>query len=223
MTDRPQSEPRPRCLDLFCGAGGASMGLHRAGFDVVGVDIKKQPRYPFPFIQGDALRPPVRLEDFDLVWASPPCQAHSSMKNMKNRRIHRSVLLETRELLLRSGRHWVCENVPGAPMPLAFRLCGSSLGLSVRRHRLFEASFMVMVPQCQHRQAGEVVTVLSRGGGGSRRKKARPLCERMRAMGMDWVDDYGLSQAIPPAYSEHIGKYALMALNLEPEALARAN
>lgn len=139
---------RPRALDLFCGAGGAAMRLHRAGFDVVGVDIKRQPRYPFQFIQGDALALPVRLEDFDLVWASPPCQAHTALSKMWNAREHVDRIPETRALLVKSGVPYVIENVPGAPLKASLRLCGTMFdlrtpcGAELRRHRYFESSFL---------------------------------------------------------------------------------
>jgi DNA (cytosine-5)-methyltransferase 1 len=225
---------RPKALDLFCGAGGAAMGLYRAGFDVVGIDIKPQPRYPFPFIQADALRPPVRLEDFDLVWASPPCQAYSALRVMKNRREHAMLIDPVRAMLKGSGQPWVIENVGGAPLRDPLELCGSMFGLEsegfqLRRHRYFEASFFVLGTECQH--APRTVGVY---GG-----KARNIAQEKRhyakdketrgapagvvlrqgigraAMGIDWMNMDELSEAVPPAYSEHIGRYALMALGIE--------
>lgn len=212
---------RPRALDLFCGAGGAAMGLHRAGFDVVGIDIKKQPRYPFPFIQADALKPPVRLEDFDLVWASPPCQGYSSLRNMPTAKEHPDLIPAVRKMLV--GTRYVIENVPGAPLVAPFKLCGSMFGLDVRRHRLFEADFFVPHQRCNHR----LHTPRFRNTGTRRRAvlssvvgvyggshfKGDNLAYRSKAMGgCEWMDGYGLTQAIPPAYSEHIGRYAMMAL-----------
>lgn len=215
---------RPLCLDLFCGAGGASMGLHRAGFDVVGVDIKPQPRYPFTFIQGDALNPPVKLYMFDLIWASPPCQAHSTVaKQQRARRPgrykHDDVVAQCRTLLEWSGLPWIMENVKGAPLKNPVQLCGSSFGLDVHRHRLFELSgFFVLQPPCVHhiqaprfrsldkRRAGKLARVVGVHGhlnyAGEREL-------RQKAMGIDWMDDYGLTQAIPPAYSEYLGRAAL--------------
>lgn len=228
---------RPKALDLFCGAGGAAMGLYRAGFDVVGVDIKPQPRYPFPFVRGDALKPPMRLKDFDLVWASPPCQAFTSMRHLGKRAGEGALdLIDPVRELLRGARAWVIENVPGAPLQSAFELCGSAFGLGVRRHRRFESSFFVLVPECQH-GGGYVVPVWGDGRPSRqearrarrpiavygdhpqqpgdktyRVNRARTLEEGSGAMGIDWMDWRPLTQAIPPAYSEHIGKYAMMAL-----------
>jgi DNA (cytosine-5)-methyltransferase 1 len=133
------------------------MGLHRAGFDVVGIDNRPQPRYQFAFIQGDALKPPVRLADFDLVWASPPCQAHSSMRSMPNRKRHVDLIPPTRALLADASM-WVIENVPGAPIRRDAILCGTQFGLGtadgraeLRRHRWFEASFPLGLQHpCQH-------------------------------------------------------------------------
>jgi len=230
---------RPRCLDLFSGAGGAAMGLWRTGFDVVGVDHVPQPRYPFPFVRADALRPPFRLEDFDLVWASPPCQGYSALKVMPNRREH-VLLVDPVRAMLRAARLSVIENVGGAPLLDPLELCGSmfdleSEGFQLRRHRYFEASFFVLGTGCQH--APQTVGVY---GG-----KARNIAQEKRhyakdkatrgepqgvvlkqgigraAMGIDWMNMEELSEAIPPAYSAHIGRYALMALNLDPDEYAR--
>jgi DNA (cytosine-5)-methyltransferase 1 len=198
-----------RALDLFCCAGGAGMGLHRAGFEVVGVDIMPQPNYPFEFHQGDALDYPT--EGFDFIWASPPCQAHS-----KTRAIHGKdypdLIPQTRAKLEKSGLPWAIENVPGAPLRNAITLCGTMFGLRVIRHRSFETSFsIVLIPQCgrhgttnSHRgysTGGEFITV---AGNNYRR------VEGAAAMGVDWPTTRPeLSQAIPPAYSEFIAREAI--------------
>ena len=212
---------RLRALDLFCGAGGAGMGLHRAGFDVVGVDIKPQRRYPFDFIQADALAPPVRLSDFDLIWASPPCQAHSTIaKQQRSRRPgvhhHPDLVSPCRDMLRASGLPWIMENVKGAPLENPVQLCGSSFGLDVHRHRLFQLSgFFVMSPPCVHanqaprfrsldkRRAGKLARVVGVHGH-LNYSGERDL--RQKAMGIDWMDDYELTQAIPPDYSEYLGR-----------------
>lgn len=204
-----------RALDLFCCAGGASMGLHNAGFEVVGVDIRPQPSYPFMFVQADALRPPFDLRDFDLVWASPPCQAHS-----KTRAIHGNEyedLIPATRALLADHPMTVMENVVGAPLEHAFTLCGTMFGLRVIRHRLFEASFPVLVPPCgrhgptnSHRgysTGAEFVTV---AGNNYRR------IEGAAAMGINWMKSRAeLSQAIPPAYGEFIGRAARRYIEAE--------
>lgn len=231
----------PRALDLFCGGGGVSMGLRRAGFDVVGIDINPQPQYPFAFIRADALNAPVRLTDFDFVWASPPCQAYTMMQALNTRgpkREHPKLLEPVRDMLKASGVPYCIENVPGAPMKDPLVLCGSMFGLGVRRHRLFEASFWMMQPECQHN--GEWPVAVWGDGRPSRqeaRKKRRPvavygdhpqrpgdstyrvnrvrtLAEGQAAMGIDWLDWRPLTQAIPPAYAEYIGRAALQYLKV---------
>lgn len=156
--------PRPRALDLFCGGGGASVGLHRAGFEVVGVDLQPQPEYPFEFHQADALAFPI--EGFDLVWASPPCQAHSTATRDKSK--HRDLIPATRERLRASGVAYIIENVSGAPLFEPIMLCGSLFDLAVVRHRLFETSFPIAQPaHPKHRGSlvtGEYVTVTGNGG-----------------------------------------------------------
>lgn len=146
-----------RLLDLFCGAGGAAMGYHRAGFEVVGVDIKPQPRFPFEFHQGDALEFCERHgHEFDAIHASPPCQAFTSLRNSWNAKTHPNLLPQTRELLYRCGRRFVIENVPGAPLVNPFLLCGTMFrlgceGAELRRHRYFESpGLSVLAPPCEH-------------------------------------------------------------------------
>jgi DNA (cytosine-5)-methyltransferase 1 len=209
---------RPRCLDLFCGAGGAAMGLYRAGFDVVGIDIKKQPRYPFPFIQADALRPPVRLEDFDLVWASPPCQHYTALRAVHPEMISWDSIPPTRDMLKASGKAYVIENVVGAPIRADLTLCGEMFGLQTYRHRLFEIEgFYAMqqphprhrIPHCTRKRrrsfdAGLFISVTGNVGS-----YLGPKC-----LGIDWMTGEELSQSIPPAYSEHIGRYAMAGLDL---------
>lgn len=201
-----------RALDLFCGSGGASMGLHRAGFDVTGVDIKPQPRYPFRFVQADALEPPFDLSRFDFIWASPPCQAYSVMKSLKNAKAHPDLIPATRAILLASGVPFAIENVPGAPLRNAFTLCGSMFGLKsgrgyLRRHRLFETSFYPgLIPHCQH--YGLAIGVYGHGSAGhlGQRMRTANAAESRELLGIDWATRDGMSQAIPPVYSEFIGR-----------------
>jgi DNA (cytosine-5)-methyltransferase 1 len=211
---------KPRLLDLFCGAGGAAMGYDRAGFDVVGVDIKRQPRYPFSFVQGDALAPPVDLAAFDAIHASPPCQAYAyGTAPMRARgKVYPDLLEPTRDMLAASGVPWVIENTPPAPMRADFVCCGSQFGLpGLIRHRWFEWSYgppTVPAPPCAH--GARTVSVVGTGTASGCRWwwEDRPegvtwkqLCEQ--AMGIDWMTRAELSQAIPPAYTEWIGRQLL--------------
>ena len=200
---------RPRLLDLFCGTGGAAVGYYRAGFDVVGVDIKPQPRYPFEFHQADAMTWP--LDGYDAVHASPPCQAYSVMHSLHNAREHPDLVAPVRERLATSGLLYVIENVPGAPMLDAITLCGSMFDLRsgpdryLRRHRLFESNVLILVPRCNHR--GLAVGVYGHGSAGylGQRMRTANVAEARVLMGMDWATQDGMSQAIPPAYTEYIG------------------
>lgn len=199
----------PRLLDLFCGAGGAAMGYSRAGFEVVGVDIQPQPRYPFRFVQGDALEYLVMAWPmFDAIHASPPCQKYSwSAKRWTA--IERVDLVEpTRDVLARIGRPFVIENVIGAPVRRQLVLCGAMFGLGVLRHRLFESDCLLWSPEHpEHRGTvgnGDYVTVA--GHGGNNRKGCGSRAQKQAAMGIDWMNDYELNQAIPPAYTEYIGR-----------------
>jgi DNA (cytosine-5)-methyltransferase 1 len=199
-----------KALDLFCGAGGASMGLHRVGFEVTGVDINPQQNYPFEFVQADALEYP--LDGFDLIWASPPCQAFTAYKRRPNHVRHMDNLIPAiRESLKASGIPYIIENVPGAPLENPLQLCGSSFGLDVRRHRMFECSFHALAPSCNHSWQ------TPRFPQATNRKNLRstvevgvwriPIDTQREAMDIDWMTVKELSQAIPPAYSEYLGSH----------------
>jgi DNA (cytosine-5)-methyltransferase 1 len=205
---------RPLALDLFCCGGGAAMGLHRAGFDVIGIDIKPQPYYPFQFIQGDATRPPVELAKFDFIWASPPCQFASVAT--PDRSQHENLIPQTRELLatLRAGQLYCIENVPGAGLRADLVLDGTMFpDLKVIRRRHFEANFP-MAMRLGFEANGHVKAHgwSSVFGGGMRKNGRNRMGDWREAMGIDWLPRRYLSQAIPPAYSEYIGLEALRFL-----------
>jgi DNA (cytosine-5)-methyltransferase 1 len=220
---------RPLLLDLFCGAGGCSVGYHRAGFDVVGIDHKPQPSYPFPFIQGDALwmietlvrgggvvacnDEVYRLRDIDAIHASPPCQRYSIGRHIHTSGDRHPDLVEpTRKWLTESGKPWVMENVPGSPLTNAATLCGLMFGLRVLRHRLFEASFLLMAPTHPKHPRGNL-TNSNKGYSG---RGTAFVCvaghnfvrtEAATAMGIDWMATrHELAQAIPPVYTEYLGR-----------------
>lgn len=203
-----------RLLDLFCGAGGAATGYHRAGFDeIVGIDIVPQKNYPFTFIQGDALKPPVRLEDFDLIHASPPCQAYSFATIQHRHNDYPDLVAPTQEMLYASGRPFIIENVPGAPLGYSITLCGSTMGLDrIKRHRHFELSWPMMSPGCNHGILREPLSVIGHNEPGRtyrQRKLPKNLEARKEAMGIDWMSRDELSEAIPPAYTEYLGRQFL--------------
>lgn len=211
----------PRLLDLFSGAGGAAVGYARAGFEVVGVDHVAQPRYPFEFIQADALSPPVDLEDFDVIHASPPCQAYSAGARMRNgyAKEHPKLIEPVRAILRASGKPYVIENVREAPLLNPTVLCGSSFGLQVRRHRGFESNVLLMSHPCQHYLQEVVVGVYGSHPEASVIRKGHPAIRAktiehaQEAMGMPWVQEWhGLKEAIPPAFTEHVGEQLMQAL-----------
>ena len=213
-----------RLLDLFCGAGGAGMGYHRAGFDeIVGVDINPQPRYPFEFVQADALEYVAEHgHEFDAIHASPPCQAFSQAVKKRYRKGRPNLIPETRMALDRLDVPYVIENVPtaGVHMREPVTLCGSAFGLPIRRHRLFESNVWIWGILCSHKEyprrympawnRTNLLRVLSLSGGYQQGKT--DIEEHRAAMGVDWdMDIKELSQSIPPAYTEYIGK-GLIAL-----------
>jgi DNA (cytosine-5)-methyltransferase 1 len=211
-----------RLLDLFCGAGGAAMGYHRAGFEVVGVDTKPQPNYPFEFYQANALDFP--LDGFDMIHASPPCQAYSCMKALWPEKKYDDLVGYIREKLTESGLPYIIENVPGAPLIAPIKLCGSMFDLgagpyALRRHRMFECSFHVNQPKCSHTKGKPVIGVYgdhvrcSRRNGDLPMALGKPLADE--AMGIDWMNWRELTQSIPPAYTEFLGRHALAFLGKE--------
>jgi DNA (cytosine-5)-methyltransferase 1 len=218
-----------RLLDLFCGAGGAAMGYHRAGFEVVGVDNRPQPHYPFEFHQADALTYP--LDGFDVIHASPPCQAFSRVALLAERQGGRrstvDLIAPTRARLAATGLPYVIENVVGAPVE-GMSLCGSMFGLAVRRHRIFESNLWLgSAGPCRHREQGKPVGLFGRMGdhvkgidtanlargvfhGG---RTAATIEEAQEAIGIDWTRIWPeLKEAIPPAYTEWLGRQLMAHL-----------
>lgn len=189
------------------------MGLHRAWPDaeIVGVDIKPQPRYPFTFVQGDAVTYP--LGGFDFIWASPPCQAYSALKGLTAEEYPKLVSV-MRDRLENAGVPWIIENVVGSDLKNPVQLCGSMFGLGVWRHRRFEMSDPILLtPECHHHLVPEPIDVTGTGGpfngirkapGGGISRKPKNLDHARRVMGIDWMTRPELSEAIPPAYSYYL-------------------
>lgn len=228
---RVQPISRPRLLDLYCCQGGAARGYDQAGFEVVGVDIEPQPRYPYEFHQGDALVLAERLlgeQHFDAIHASPPCQGHSALRHATGKTYESADLLGlTLTWLAGQGLPYIVENVEGsssgAIMGNPLTLCGSSFGLQVdrdgllmqvRRHRYFVTSFAAMAPPCQHSGAAMDVTGHGMQGREYRRRQRLGLplethADRQAAMGIDWMTRDGMAQSIPPAFTRYLGEWLL--------------
>ncbi|GAS95495.1 Gp30 [Mycolicibacterium canariasense] len=218
---------KPLLLDLFCGAGGAAAGYHRAGFDVVGVDINPQPNYPFTFIQGDASHflsawcrgslIAAHQLPFAAVHASPPCQRYSAMSKCRPEIANKypDLVDPVRELLLETGLPYVIENVPGAPLRNPVMLCGQMFGQELYRHRLFESNVPITAPQhpkhvipaskAGHWKPG---TIMSISGHVS------PIAKAREVMGIEWMSREELAESIPPSYTQWVGKQLLRAVEL---------
>jgi DNA (cytosine-5)-methyltransferase 1 len=200
-----------KALDLFCGAGGATKGLQRAGFHVTGVDIKPQPRYcGDEFHQSDALT--FTLEGFDFIWASPVCKKFSRMSIVRPglQEKHPNQIPEIRERLQRSGLPYTIENVYGAPLlPGSNFLCGQMFGLGVIRHRWFESSFTWLRPGHDRHKPGHLCIV---GHGGPANQRRWKIADAREAMAIDWMSRDEIVEAIPPAYSEFIARQLLQQI-----------
>jgi DNA (cytosine-5)-methyltransferase 1 len=220
---------KPRLLDLFCGAGGAATGYHRAGFDVTGVDLYDQPNYPFRFVQTNALTAKF-LGNYDVIHASPECQGYcwSTTAARKAGKVYSDDIPAVRELLIESGKPYVIENVPTAPLRNPTYLEGTMFGLNVIRRRGFETNWWLPQPRFRPRrkpimqeskihpgkliQKSAYCTVAGNGADGWSCR----LSDWQKAMGIDWMTKEEIIQAIPPAYTEHIGRHLMGALNLIP-------
>lgn len=220
---------KPRLLDLFSGAGGAAFGYMRAGFHVTGVDINPQPRYRGDaFVQGDALEyVAAHGHEFDVIHASPPCQAHSVLgavwrgwSDYDDR--HPDLVPITRQTLIATGKPYIIENVVGAPLEYPVLLCGAMFGLKVYRHRLFETSFFMLAPW--HVPHNDKCPAVGRGispkgfisvtGDGGFGMGKGGMAYARQAMGIEWMSRKELSQAIPPAYTEYIGRHLMEVLHV---------
>jgi DNA (cytosine-5)-methyltransferase 1 len=224
---------RPLLLDLFCGAGGCSVGYHRAGFAVVGVDHRPQPHYPFSFVCCDALEYLDmmlcgRVEHrIDAIHASPPCQGYSVMRHLTGRS-YPDLVGAVRSRLRQLGKPFVIENVEGAPLERgSVLLCGTMFGLRVRRHRVFELwpPRLILAPPCACRNgvvSGRLVghRVAGRLRAGRRMPPRATEAQRREAIGVPWMTAREARQAIPPAYTEFIGRH-LMDHVLTPEDLQK--
>lgn len=226
---------RPRLLDLFCCAGGAGIGYSQAGFDVIGVDIEPQPNYPLPFIKADVLTlDPRFIGSFDVIHASPPCQAYSDLAK-RNRNGHEwpRLIEPIRDVLIRCGRPYVIENVDGAPLHNPVVLCGTMFkDLRVLRHRLFESNVALFAPphgrhpkvhtfdrrKSHFGKTNEWTDFVQVTGGGN-----CTLAAARAAMGIDWMTKTEINEAIPPAYTRFIGEQLLLHLSNSREPLLRKN
>lgn len=210
---------RPKLLDLFCCQGGTSMGYHQAGFEVTGVDIDLQPRYPFEFVQADAIEYVAEHgHKYDIIAASPPCQDYTPLRHVTGKRYPR-LIKATRTAIKETGRPYIIENVPGARSELInpIMLCGSMFGLKVIRHRYFECSpeiwFSPATCQCRamYTHSGHGQHSAFRNGATAISVAGHDFCvpDARVAMDIDWMTQKGLSQAIPPAYTKWLGEQML--------------
>lgn len=208
-------------LDLFCGQGGAASGYSEAGFDIIGIDIKPQPNYPFTFIQADALTLPIDLNKIDAIHASPPCQSYSTMNNGRGS-THPALIDDTRKLLSSTNLPYIIENVMGArkEMPDAELLHGGMFDIRTTRPRLFETNWRYLPPKkCprpkdplgiygHHEQNGRVLWRRKDGTA----QLAATLKQAQEILSMPWADWRGVCEAVPPVYTKHIGQQLMEIL-----------
>ena len=213
----------PKLLDLFCGAGGAAMGYHRAGFDeIVGVDLNPQPRYPFEFVQGDALEYlSEHGSEFDAVHASPPCQDYSRAVRHLSSPGYPRLLEPTQDILETLDCPYVIENVVGSPIPMqstlfgqhGVYLCGTMFGLRIWRHRLFATNFEVALPSpCVHSEPA--MNPFNSAGSARLNEECLAVLGHKDVGEAYWREHWGVGwmkreegrEAIPPAYTEYIGR-----------------
>lgn len=203
-----------KILDLFCGAGGAATGLCQRWphAEIIGVDIKPQPHYPFRFIRADVLALTFSFSMFDFIWASPPCQRYTQMLNhgRTNRNNHPDLIEPSRERLKDSRVPYVIENVANAPLYNPIMLCGEMFGLRVLRHRFFECSFEVRQPaHPRHNPHGAIrfsKDITDKYYWRVYGHEVGTRAQWSKAMGIDWMSKPELAQAIPPAYSKWIAE-----------------
>ena len=206
-----------KALDLFCGAGGASMGMDNVGFEVTGIDINPQPEYPFNFIEGNAIDFN-KFNDFDFIWASPPCQAYCyGSKKAKSK--HPKLIEPTRKMLKKTGIPFVIENIPTAPLRKDLMLCGEMFNLKVIRHRIFELHGFEAIQPLHKKHKGTIANGFYFGvytggrcgcwGDNEKRSKVKVgnISDWQKAMGINWITTKKmLAEAVPPVYAEYIGK-----------------
>ena len=212
---------KPRILDLFCGAGGAAAGYHRAGFEVVGVDNNPQPRYPFEFVHADAFDYTLaHWHEFDAIHASPPCQLYAATAHLPQcqDRDYPDLIEPVRLMLQLTGLPYIIENVVGAPIN-GVTLCGLMFGLKVFRHRLFESNILLLQPShIPHgdRRIGMDGYCTVAGHGDAARGRIDTYHRRkatwQAAIDIDWMAKYEMTQAIPPAYTEYLGRQLVRAI-----------
>lgn len=202
---------KPRLLDLFCKAGGAAAGYAAAGFEVVGVDIEPQPRYPFRFIRADALT--VDLSGFDAYHASPPCQRFTEVNNQYRSRMDHPDLIEPiRRRLVDTGKPWIIENVPRAPLISAVVLCGLSFGKKWFKHRCFESNvFLMTPPHITHTGKNRHTGYYNMVG-----KKGHSRAGFKHVFGCSWMTETETRNAVPPVYTEFLGQQLYAYITGEP-------